>query len=242
VKKLTSLLIALFSLVWLTGAGWLPLAKSGGAVSFSIANTDYVEDATSQTTYTFTGRAIGSAAASRVVVVVVASRVSGAASAASGVTIGGSSASLVKSLATTVTNTDTIDVYQLAIAAGTTATVVVTYPAAMARCGVAVYSVIGSNGVVPSGAAAATSASLTAPSASITVPVGGGSIVGASGGGGPNTATATNYTQDLANNIGASGTIIVAGHDTSHSGSTTYTITWDAAAAESAAAFAAWSP
>src|SRR5216684_2329881 len=32
VKKLASLFVALFSLVWLTGAGWLPLAKSGAAV------------------------------------------------------------------------------------------------------------------------------------------------------------------------------------------------------------------
>ncbi len=29
-KKLASLFVALFSLVWLTGAGWLPLARSGG--------------------------------------------------------------------------------------------------------------------------------------------------------------------------------------------------------------------
>ncbi len=29
-KKLASLFVALFSLVWLTGAGWLPLTKSGG--------------------------------------------------------------------------------------------------------------------------------------------------------------------------------------------------------------------
>ncbi len=41
-KKLTSLFAALFSLVWLTGAGWLPLANSGAGyiaqgVSFSSA-------------------------------------------------------------------------------------------------------------------------------------------------------------------------------------------------------------
>ena len=32
-KKLASLFVALFSLVWLTGAGWLPLARTGGGCS-----------------------------------------------------------------------------------------------------------------------------------------------------------------------------------------------------------------
>src|SRR5216684_3558491 len=34
-KKLASLFVALFSLVWLTGAGWLPLAATGGGTVFT---------------------------------------------------------------------------------------------------------------------------------------------------------------------------------------------------------------
>ncbi len=37
-KKLASLFVALFSLVWLTGAGWLPLAKSS-TTNFLLINT-----------------------------------------------------------------------------------------------------------------------------------------------------------------------------------------------------------
>jgi len=39
VKKLASLFVALFSLVWLTGAGWLPLAQSSGGCSDTDATT-----------------------------------------------------------------------------------------------------------------------------------------------------------------------------------------------------------
>src|SRR6185312_935711 len=160
--------------------GFTVPAAVGGSTPFGITNTDFASDTTTQTTYNFSSRnfAIGSADPSRLVVVAVAARQSGIVGAASGVLINGSAASLVVSGINAVTNTSTLDIYQLAVPTGTTATVSVTYPSAMLRAGCAVYSVLGSNRIVPSGAAIGTSTAAN-PSAAITVPSGGGTVLGA---------------------------------------------------------------
>src|SRR6185312_6261578 len=164
--------------------GFTVPAAVGGSTPFGITNTDFASDTTTQTTYNFSSRnfAIGSADPSRLVVVVVAARQAGTVGAASGVLINGSAASLVVSGANSANPagaTSTLDIYQLAVPTGTTATVSVTYPSAMLRAGCAVYSVLGSNGIVPSGGAIATSITVNPVIGTITVPVGGGTILGA---------------------------------------------------------------
>ena len=252
-RKLLTFLIALGAIVFavvatasanmmLTGVGSAP--GGGGGTPFGITNTDFASDTTTQTTYNFSARnfAIGSADPSRLVVVVVGARQAGTVGAASGVLINGSTASLVVSGADSTAPsgaTSTLDIYQLAVPTGTTATVAVTYPSAMLRAGCAVYSILGSNGVVPSGAAIATSLTTVNPSASITVPTGGGTILGAaiSAAG---SATPTNYTQDQS--VAVSTLWFVAGHDTAHSGSTSYTVTTTGGSNDPVGAFAAWAP
>ncbi len=159
-RKLLTFLIALGAIVFavvatasanmmLTGVGSAP--GGGGGTPFGITNTDFASDTTTQTTYNFSARnfAIGSADPSRLVVVVVGARQAGTVGAASGVLINGSAASLVVSGADSTAPsgaTTTLDIYQLAVSTGTTATVAVTYPSAMLRAGSAVYSILGSNG------------------------------------------------------------------------------------------------
>jgi hypothetical protein len=215
-----------------------------GGTPFSIANTAFVSDTSSQTSYTFNTTAIGSADASRLVVIAAASRQAGSVGAASGVTVNGNAATLVVSGASTGT-TNTVDIYQYALATGTTANIVITYPSAMARCGAGIYSVLGSNGVAPSGGAVATSlnnsGSSSVPiSGSVTVPSGGGSIILGVISGTPISFTETNYTEDYDNAVATFQ--VTTGRDTGTSGSRTYTITQSTIGNQPCGAFAAWSP
>src|SRR6266849_7430866 len=71
-KKLASLFVALFSLVWLTGAGWLPLAKSSGGPVYVFRDIQDSQVGSNTATYTVD---IGTASAGRLVVVALASQV-----------------------------------------------------------------------------------------------------------------------------------------------------------------------
>lgn len=213
---------------------------SSGATAFSIAFTDHAEDTTTQTTYTWSSKAfaIGTANATRLVGAAISAR-SAVAPTVSSVTIGGVSATkVVECVVGTPENVTSM--WQAAVPTGTTATISATFSLAAVRAGIAVYSVLGSNGVAPSGAAIATS-TLGAPSASITVPSGGGSIISSVAVVAGATVTATNFTIDLNSTSLTSNTFYMAGSDTAHSGSTTYTVNWTAGGAP-CATFAAWSP
>lgn len=119
-------------------------APSAGAVSVSFQAGTF--DASNATAYTFTGAAIGSAAADRVVVVGVGTRTNSAASISS-VTIGGNGATLAGSQANDASQgADIAALYYLAVPSGTTATIVVNCSASMVRCYIAVWAVYGSSG------------------------------------------------------------------------------------------------
>lgn len=118
-------------------------ATSGGGTPV-IAYTDTGVDTTDTTTFTFTNRAVGTAAADRKVIVGVYSRISsGTTLAVSGMTIGGITANLV-----TGTNNTLIDgatsshtsIWEADVPTGTTATVVVTMNLTAQRCAIAVWS------------------------------------------------------------------------------------------------------
>jgi len=224
------------------------LTKSS-STPFSITKTDNAEDNTGQTTYTWSSRnfAIGSADSTRLVVAAIGSRGGAATPTVSSVTIGGVAATAVVEGRNVIASTsvDLISLWQAAVPSGTTATVSATFSGAMVRAGCVVFSVLGSNGAAPSGGAIAHDDTNNDSTGTITVPSGGGSIIG----GVNNTGTAnvigtTNWTADTAVTpailIGSSFQY-VAGHDTAHSGSTAYTIVWNAGT-QDAGAFAAWGP
>ena len=111
-----------------------PTINPGGIVTASYEAT--AVSVTDLTTYTFSGLAIGTAAPDRKVVVIVSGSV--ASRSVSSVTVGGISATLVKS------QTDTnaiIEIWQAVVPTGTTGDVVVVWSGAMTRCGVGVWAV-----------------------------------------------------------------------------------------------------
>ena len=231
----------------LLGAGKPPAISS---TPFGITKTDNAEDNTGQTTYTWSSRnfAIGPADSTRKIGIVIGSRGGAATPTVSSVTVNGSiSAAPVVEGRNVIASTsvDLVSIWDAPVPTGTTATISVTFTGAMVRAGCAVFSILGSNGVTPSGGAVAHDDTNNDSTGTITVPVGGGSIIG----GVNNTGTAnvigtTNWTADTAVTpailIGSSLQYVV-GHDTSHSGSTAYTIVWNAGT-QDAGAFAAWSP
>ena len=113
-------------------------ASSGVTSSYIGVNNN----ATTLTTYTFTGASIGTAASDRIVFVAVsATGVSGV--TLSSVTIGGNSASLIN---TGSAGFGTLGNAYLNVASGTTADIVVTLSGSQNRCSVDVYAVYGSSG------------------------------------------------------------------------------------------------
>lgn len=226
-----------------TGAGIFGVVA---ASSFTITNTASPTNTTAGLTFNFPSASIGAADATRIVALVDVARNAVGVSNASGVTydIGGGpvAMTLVQAGINTTSGTVTCNIWQAAIPTGTTATFVVSYPTSMLRDGISVYSIIGSNGTAPSGAAVQTTnyTTGTGVSMTVTVPSGGGSIVAAA-----NIATAaatpTNYTEDVDKNIGST-LSYETGRDTAHSGSTTYTADWGGNPGSGLGTAAAWSP
>jgi hypothetical protein len=132
--------------------------------------------------YTFSGLAIGTAAADRKVVVIISGTGIGGADAVSAVTVGGVSGTAVVSLTHSAAGDFTEEIWQADVPTGTTADVVVTWSATQMRSvGVGTYAVYGA-----ASAAAATGTTETdAANVAMTVPAGGVSF----GGTGSNVST-----------------------------------------------------
>lgn len=244
-------LIALLLSLWLAPA-WaqLPLTGAGkgapgGATPFSITGTDHAEDSTGATTYTWSSKnfAIGAANATRYVGMTLVGRGIGLLGSASSVTVNGAtSATFVGKRNTQVDGNSLVtEIWVVPVPTGTTMTISVVYPSSMLRAGIAVFSILGSNGSTPAGAAvsSAEGGSVASVNTAVTVPSGGGSLV-VSANLNSATVTPTNYTEYIDAIIGST-TAYEAGSDTSNSGSTTYTATFSTTASGNIVA-AAWSP
>lgn len=197
------------------------VAASGTPFSITLASTNSNAAATSPVT--FTAQGIGTADPTRIVVVAI-SQGPTSTTAVSAVTIGGNSAThaLNSDGGGSATRTD---FWYLAVPTGTTANIVIT-AALQTRFVIGVYSVVGTSSSFSVATATSTGsgvATLSAPA--ITVPAGGGAIVIASVHNATVTITPSNYTQDGASVVAGTSTTSF-GHDTSHSGSTTYGASW----------------
>lgn len=180
----------------------------------TISQTDAVADNTTQTTYTFSTRAIGSAALNRAVIVGVGGLNVTAGRTISSLTVGGASATSINFQQTSAGGVFVdVGLYALRVDSGTTATVVITWSAAQVRTMIGVWAAYG----VDSLTASATAQSSANPmSASLSIPAGGigvGFLADFQGAAAP-THTWANLTESFDIDVGG-------GSNTSYSGAQT---------------------
>lgn len=147
------------------------VAASGAAAS--IALTDSTSDNTNLTTYTFSTRALGTAAANRYIIVGVGSSNLSTGTTISSVTVGGVSGSLVKRQTRNAGGVDyNSELWIAAVPTGTTGDVVVVCSTGNLRCAVGVWRAVDIN---PTAFQTANSASASAnpQSASLDIPANG---------------------------------------------------------------------
>lgn len=211
------------------GSSVAPYYKTSGT-PFSITFISSANNTTGSTSFTFTAQNIGTADATRIVVVGIAHATNGA--AVSTVTIGGVTATQAPSAAVATNGAGTgVDIWYLAVAAGTTADIIVSFGVSVeGRCAIDVYRVAGTGAAFSAANNNSTASSVTTLGAAATVPAGGGAIAILSAHGSVNaaTVTGTNLTIDQ-NGVAFGNSIIAGGSNTSASGSTTFTFTWGTA-------------
>ena len=235
-KKLASLFIALFSLVWLTGAGWLPLAK---APSFSLAyTTGGSAGATGNTATIDYGTLNYTANNTRVIAII--QWYPGASGTITGVTIGGVALAQVSG-AYNAQPAVNIDMWEsTGSLAGSSGDVQVTYSAGPSfDQAVALYSLVTTTPIRSDAQAThltTNNTSLATPS--ITIPGGGAAIVGATTSAGE-TISFTNATLDISV-VPSAGASFAFGHTTS-TGALVITANWTPADVAVISA-AAWGP
>lgn len=131
-----------------------------GKPEISITYVTEAGSGTNLTTYTFAATSIGTAAADRVVIV-AAGGASGSARTISSVTIGGNTATVAVTQASTSGVGVRCGLYYLAVAAGTTADIVVTFSGSMASCRIATFAMTGHTSAIPAATGADGSGSTT---------------------------------------------------------------------------------
>lgn len=236
--------------------GWYKNAASG-SVAFSFAAGDSGTDTSGLTTHTYGGStySIGAtSAATRIIAIGIAARSSGATSfvAASGVVIGGVTATFAVRIVDPGSAEDATEIWWAAVPTGTTATVSVTFTSAQTRSGMQLYSIINPSSNAPSatGSGSETATSDTVSSAStLTIPSGGAAFgIGYSMFGGPGTPTGspTGFTNVALNNTIAGTQQVYSMYSNVNAiaaGAQTLSMTLTGAGSGSTTAcFAAWGP
>jgi hypothetical protein len=134
-----------------------------------IVYADNTFSASNLTTYGFTGRSIGPADSTRIVIVGVAAR-AGSTFNVSSVSIAGAAATLI---ARTIGNDDAAAIYARALASGTTADISVTFSTSAVRCGIGVWAMYNKSSTTPHASSTANNGSGTLSAA---VPENGGAV------------------------------------------------------------------
>lgn len=161
-----------------------------GVTPATISFTDWVADTTDNSTYTFSSRSIGTAAANRYIIVTV--QFSDVFTTASSVTVGGISATFVKRKSGAgATPTDTVEIWVASVPTGTTANVVVNTTLGVNNCSIGLWAAYGINPT-----AYATGESVASPpSTTLNIPAGGIAVGIAASNDGGNTWTWTGLTE-----------------------------------------------
>lgn len=144
--------------------------KPSGSVSVSYIGS--ASSGTTATSYTFNSTSIGVAASNRIVAVVV-SATGGTGGGVSSVTINGTTATLVNSTGIGFTS---IGVAYLSVPTGTTANIIVNLNNSQSRCAIDVYRLIGASTTLAANSVTTYTTSVTAATATATIPTGGVAI------------------------------------------------------------------
>ena len=202
----------------------------GGA---SVTFTDNSIDATDLTIYTFSAQALGSASSKKTVVGVSGARAAAGDHTVSGVTVAGSSATLVKRQSVPTATRETVELWEVNGITATSGDVVVTWSAGMTCCGIGVYEVLNAGT-----SAYATAGSNADPmSVSIETPSG-GVMIGVGKNAGSGTFTWTNATEQYDEAMDAANEHTGALSTTA--GTVTVTCDPSAAGSDNAMALASW--
>lgn len=227
----------------IAGRGALDATPAGGA-SVAITQADHGEDTTNTNIYTFTSRALGAAQADRRIIVGASMRVAGTTTTLNSITVAGISATQVVSAPNTTGGNLTLTELWIAdVPTGTTGNVVVTYSsAAVLRCGINVWRMVGA----ASGTASATGTSTVDPgTATITIPSNGSAVGYAACDMTGGAINWTNLTQTLAATVVEASTFQhgAASADFTTGGSTALTGDFTGTGVSSpSSCFATWSP
>lgn len=136
----------------------------------------YLQSATSTAdtnAYTFSSQSLGDAASDRYIIVTAIARKAGAAFTLSSITIGGVSATIVRQVTNTVTNSDTAAIVIANVPTGTTGDVVVTWSTTVLRCAIGMWRATSLSSATEHDASTSTAAD---PTYAIDVPAGGFAI------------------------------------------------------------------
>lgn len=118
------------------GLGGAPSSSTAATVTFVAATTN----SATASSYTFSSQSLSTAATGRIIAVVVAAeRTSSGARTVSSLTVAGTSAALV--VRQTSDNGDAFEIWEAAVASGTSGDIVLNFNASMDSCGIGVYAV-----------------------------------------------------------------------------------------------------
>lgn len=227
----------------LTGFGSRRAAVSSSPVALTYVTN--VTDSTDQTTYTFASTSIGTASSDRVVVVVIGSRANAARSISS-VTVGGNSATAIATANNSGGGAEIAAIYAVAVPSGTTASIVVTFSAAMLRIAVGVYTLTGTGGAVTAyGTATQTPSGSSPTDSTIDCPANGGILaVNFSNSSATSSTTWTGLTERFDVNPETSSSGVSSASDNFASAQTNLTVTATVASVtvQQAMAIASWGP
>jgi hypothetical protein len=251
ISRLAPFVMFLAALLW---AAWNPAdafyqsrdsnynVSIAGSTPFSIAYVSDNSNASGASSYTFTSQNIGTPGSTRIVVVGVFAQTTGCPETVSSVTIGGSSATE----ATSANGCDSIggsftDIWYLAVPTGAAATIVVNFSNSVNRAGIFVYNVFGTSSSFSAANNDASGTPGTSASATVTVPSGGGTVGVVTPHATGETISGSNLSMDVTGLV-VGGSTYGAGHDTSHSGSTSFGFSWSPTSTQYSMSVAAFSP
>lgn len=195
-------------------------------------------DTTDTDAYTFSAQNLGTEDAGRYIIVSAVARKAGAGFTLSSLSVGGVSATIVKQVTNSVTNSDTASISIAAVPTGATGDIVVTWSTTVLRCAIGVWSAVD---IDSSTASASESSTAADPTCSLAIPAGGFAI-GAGLTAAASTAAWTGLTEKFDSTLESFVTYTGAS-DEFVGEETGLTITIDfGSSTESAGVFASWAP
>jgi hypothetical protein len=222
---------------WGSHGGWSRAAVTTSPVVISF--TDSANDSSGTNPLTFTAKSLGTSDPTRRIIIGIAGRSGSVINPITSVTVDGISASQVAtSGSVSNTNVSALWMADLSSDSNTTGNIVVTFPNAPARFGIAVWRMVNPNtGSVVT--ATDTQASSTTSSATLTIPAGGAAVGIGFIQDGETTSSIAGLTGDVDAILAASNGYVGAHANSMTGGSTTLTFTWAGTFATNGA-FAAW--